>query len=74
MVVRDMLAAGAHALGVTKLSSMIGKEEATDYRSPFNRRGDGYQSPAWSCSGYLRLARFWPFEQIQQVLVGDQLL
>lgn len=45
MVVRNMVAAGSHVLGMTKLSSMIGKEEpaeATDYHAPFNPRGDGY--------------------------------
>lgn len=53
-IVQNMVAAGAHVLGMTKLSSMIGKEEpteATDYHAPFNPRGDGYQSPAGSSSG-----------------------
>lgn len=54
MVVRNMLAAGVYVLGVTKFSSMIGKEEpteATDYQAPFNPRGDGYRSVAGSNSG-----------------------
>lgn len=54
MVVRNMLAAGAYIFGMTKHSSIIGKEElteATDYRTPFNPRGDGYQSRARNSSG-----------------------
>lgn len=53
-IVRNMVAAGASVVAMTKLSSMIGKEEpteATDYHAPFNPRGDGYQSPAGSSSG-----------------------
>ncbi|KAF5542031.1 amidase signature domain-containing protein [Fusarium phyllophilum] len=45
---------GAHILGLTKLSSMIAREEpmdAVDYPTAFNPRGDGYQSPAGSSSG-----------------------
>lgn len=53
-IVQNMVAAGAHVVAMTKLSSMIGKEEPTeaiDYHAPFNPRGDGYQSPAGSSSG-----------------------
>ena len=53
-IVLKTIAAGAQIVGLTKLSSMIGKEEpteATDYHAPFNPRGDGYQSPAGSSSG-----------------------
>lgn len=53
-IVLKTIAAGAQVVGLTKLSSMIGKEEpteATDYHAPFNPRGDGYQSPAGSSSG-----------------------
>lgn len=53
-IVRNTVAAGASVVAMTKLSSMIGKEEpteATDYHTPFNPRGDGYQSPAGSSSG-----------------------
>ncbi|KAF6231500.1 hypothetical protein HO173_010252 [Letharia columbiana] len=49
-----MVAAGAHVVAMTKLSSMIGREEpteATNYHAPFNPRGDGYQSSAGSSSG-----------------------
>lgn len=49
-----MVAAGAHVVAMTKLSSMIGKEEpteATEYHVPFDPRGDGYQSPAGSSGG-----------------------
>lgn len=53
-VIQSTLDAGARLVGLTKLSSMIGKEEpteATDYHAPFNPQGDGYQSPAGSSSG-----------------------
>lgn len=53
-IVQNTLDAGARIVGMTKLSSMIGKEEPTeavDYPAPFNPRGDGYQSPAGSSSG-----------------------
>ena len=46
--------AGAHVLGMTKLSSLISREEPTeavDYPMAFNPRGDGYQSPAGSSNG-----------------------
>ncbi|MCJ1372983.1 hypothetical protein MMC20_004209, partial [Loxospora ochrophaea] len=46
--------AGAQILGMTKLSSLISREEPTegiDYQIPFNPRGDGYQSPAGSSNG-----------------------
>jgi hypothetical protein len=52
-IIQNMIAAGAQIVRMTKLSSMIGKEEpteATDYHSPSNPRGDGYQSPAGSSS------------------------
>lgn len=54
MIVQNMIAAGANVVGMTKLTSMIGREEpteATDYHAPFNPRGDGYQNPAGSSSG-----------------------
>lgn len=44
---------GANLLGTLKLGSLITKEEpseAADYQSPFNPRGDGYQSPSSSSS------------------------
>ena len=53
-IIQRMLDAGAVLLGITKLSSMIGREEpvdAVDFQAPFNPRGDGYQSPAGSSSG-----------------------
>ena len=53
-IIQSTLDAGARLVGMTKLSSMIGREEppeATDYHAPFNPRGDGYQSPAGSSSG-----------------------
>ncbi|KAK4189695.1 amidase signature enzyme [Podospora australis] len=44
----------AHIVGLTKLSSMIHAREepmdAVDFLTPFNPRGDGYQSPAGSSS------------------------
>ena len=46
--------AGAQVLGMTKLSSLISREEPTeavDYPMAFNPRGDGYQSPAGSSNG-----------------------
>lgn len=48
-IVQNTLDAGARVVGMTKLSSMIGKEElrkAVDYHVPFNPSGDGYRSPA----------------------------
>lgn len=45
---------GHYVLGLTKLSSMIAREEpsdAVDFQTAFNPRGDGYQSPAGSSSG-----------------------
>ncbi|PNP80392.1 hypothetical protein FNYG_05991 [Fusarium nygamai] len=53
-VVQALIDNGAHILGLTKLSSMIAREEpmdAVDYPTAFNPRGDGYQSPAGSSSG-----------------------
>ena len=53
-IVRNTIAAGANVVGMTKLSSMNGREEPTeavDYHATFNPRGDGYQSPAGSNSG-----------------------
>ncbi|KAF5565565.1 amidase signature domain-containing protein [Fusarium napiforme] len=53
-VVQALVDDGAHILGLTKLSSMIAREEpmdAVDYPTAFNPRGDGYQSPAGSSSG-----------------------
>ncbi|KAH7303477.1 amidase signature domain-containing protein [Stachybotrys elegans] len=53
-VVTTLAEQGAHILGLTKLSSMIAREEpmdAVDFHTAFNPRGDGYQSPAGSSSG-----------------------
>ncbi|KAK7993000.1 hypothetical protein PG988_001794 [Apiospora saccharicola] len=53
-VVRLLTIAGGQILGLTKLSSMIAREEpleAVDFQTAFNPRGDGYQSPAGSSSG-----------------------
>ncbi|KAK8131604.1 amidase signature enzyme [Apiospora sp. TS-2023a] len=53
-VVQQLADAGGQILGLTKLSSMIAREEppeAVDFQTPFNPRGDGYQSPAGSSSG-----------------------
>lgn len=53
-VIFKLLEAGANLVGMTKLSTMIGREEpaeAVDYHVPFNPRADGYQSPAGSSSG-----------------------
>ena len=53
-VVQTLARDGAHILGFTKLSSMIAREEPTDavdFKTAFNPRGDGYQSPAGSSSG-----------------------
>ncbi|KAK3948898.1 hypothetical protein QBC32DRAFT_327396 [Pseudoneurospora amorphoporcata] len=53
-VVESLYRNGAHILGMTKLSSMIAREEpldAVDFHTCFNPRGDGYQSPAGSSSG-----------------------
>ncbi|KAG5803276.1 hypothetical protein H9Q74_012181 [Fusarium xylarioides] len=53
-MIQALIDDGAHILGLTKLSSMIAREEpmdAVDYPTAFNPRGDGYQSPAGSSSG-----------------------
>ena len=53
-VVESLIRKGAHILGLTKLSTLIGWEEpidAVDYLTSFNPRADGYQSPAGSSSG-----------------------
>lgn len=53
-VVQSLIDDGAYILGLTKLSSMIAREEpmdAIDYSTAFNPRGDGYQSPAGSSNG-----------------------
>ncbi|KAK8912505.1 Amidase 1 [Metarhizium anisopliae] len=53
-VVQALVKDGAHVLGLTKLSSMMAREEpmdAVDYPTAFHPRGDGYQSPAGSSSG-----------------------
>jgi len=52
--VQRLVHAGADLLATTKVSSTISREEPTeaiDYQSPFNPRGDGYQSPDGSSSG-----------------------
>ncbi|ROW03921.1 hypothetical protein VSDG_01000 [Cytospora chrysosperma] len=53
-VVQKLVDRGHHILGLTKLSSMIAREEpldAVDFQTAFSPRGDGYQSPAGSSSG-----------------------
>ncbi|KAK3391373.1 amidase signature domain-containing protein [Sordaria brevicollis] len=53
-IIESLRKDGAHILGMTKLSSMIAREEpldAVDFPTCFNPRGDGYQSPAGSSSG-----------------------
>lgn len=53
-VVQRLVDAGGQIVGLTKLSSMIAREEpleAVDFQTAFNPRGDGYQSPAGSSSG-----------------------
>jgi Asp-tRNA(Asn)/Glu-tRNA(Gln) amidotransferase A subunit family amidase len=53
-LISRLLDGGSQLLGMTKLSSFAGREEpmeAVDYQSPFNPRGDKYQSPAGSSSG-----------------------
>lgn len=53
-IVQALLAQEHHIVGLTKLSSMIPREEpmdAIDFQTAFNPRGDGYQSPAGSSSG-----------------------
>lgn len=52
--IQRLIDAGAQIVGKTKLSSLISREEpaeAVDYQTPFNPRGEGYQSPAGSSSG-----------------------
>lgn len=52
--IQRLIDAGAQIVGKTKLSSLISREEPTeavDYQTPFNPRGEGYQSPAGSSSG-----------------------
>lgn len=51
---QSLVTGGAHILGLTKLSSMVAREEpmdAVDYLTSFNPRADGYQSPTGSSSG-----------------------
>lgn len=53
-VVKALTGQGHYIVGLTKLSSMIAREEPTDavdFQTAFNPRGDGYQSPAGSSSG-----------------------
>lgn len=53
-IVQTLADRGHQIVGLTKLSSMIAREEpmdAVDFQTPFNPRGDGYQSPAGSSSG-----------------------
>ncbi|KAJ5713601.1 uncharacterized protein N7483_010782 [Penicillium malachiteum] len=53
-VVQLLVKQGAVVVGLTKLSSMIGREEpleAVDFQISFNPRGDGYQSPAGNSNG-----------------------
>ena len=54
LAVQRLLDAGAELVGVVKCSSMASREdpaEAVDFLSPFNPRGDGYQSPTDSSNG-----------------------
>lgn len=53
-VVQTLADEGHHIVGLTKLSSMMAREEpmdAVDFQTAFNPRGDGYQSPSGSSSG-----------------------
>lgn len=53
-VVKTLADQGHHIVGLTRLSSVIAREEpmdAVDFQTAFNLRGDGYQSPAGSSSG-----------------------
>ena len=53
-MIESLVRSGAHILGMTKLSSIIAREEpldAVDFHTAFNPRGDRYQSPAGSSSG-----------------------
>ncbi|KAI1327018.1 amidase signature enzyme [Xylariaceae sp. FL0255] len=63
-VVESLVRDGAHILGLTKLSSMIAREEpmdAIDFSTAFNPRGDGYQSPAGSSSGSAAAVASYPW-------------
>ena len=54
----------AHVLGMTKLNSMISREEPTeaiDYHMAFNPRRDGYQSPAGSSNASAAAAASYPW-------------
>lgn len=54
LAVQALADEGHHIVGLTKLSSMLAREEpadAVDFQAAFNPRGDGYQSPAGSSSG-----------------------
>ncbi|KAG6360963.1 hypothetical protein INS49_012031 [Diaporthe citri] len=53
-VVQTLTDRGHQIVGLTKLSSMMAREEpmdAVDFQTAFNPRGDGYQSPAGSSHG-----------------------
>lgn len=53
-VVQTLTDQGHHIVGLTKLSSMIAREEpmdAVDFQTAFNPRGGGYQSPSGGSSG-----------------------
>ncbi|KAI0445859.1 amidase signature domain-containing protein [Xylaria telfairii] len=63
-VVESLVRDGAIVLGLTKLSSMIAREEpmdAVDFPTAFNPRGDGYQSPAGSSSGSAAAVASYPW-------------
>lgn len=49
-----IISGGASILGKTKLSSILSREEPSefvDFQNPWNPRGDGYQTPGGSSSG-----------------------
>lgn len=61
-VVQRLIDRGHHILGLTKLSSMIAREEpldAVDFQTAFNPRGEGYLSPAGSSSGSAAAVAFY---------------
>ncbi|KAI1177466.1 amidase signature enzyme [Nemania sp. FL0916] len=63
-VVESLVRDGAIVLGLTKLRSMIAREEpmdAVDFSTAFNPRGDGYQSPAGSSSGSAAAVASYPW-------------
>lgn len=52
--IAGIISGGASILGKTKLSSFLSREEpseSVDFQTPWNPRGDGYQTPGGSSSG-----------------------